>query len=268
MSAAETTEALRVALRARYADEAWKLYGRAPGDVLLEEVQLDGRSADAIRIGCWKSRGYALEGFELKATRSDWLRELKEPAKADTIARFLDRWWIVAPTGIVNRDELPVSWGLMQLRADGKLVVSVQATKRKPDPPDRYVVAMLARAGFMQSRAELTRERERIGKQIDERVEQRLKLRDPDEQLRSRVEELERAISEFEAASGIRLHEGWHGPGKVGQVVRWALEHQRDPRWSAAIERAARLLTNELRQLEELREALAAAIPSQEEMIP
>jgi hypothetical protein len=41
--------------------------------------------ADAIAMHCWPSMGLELVGFELKISRGDWLRERKQPWKADPI---------------------------------------------------------------------------------------------------------------------------------------------------------------------------------------
>ena len=41
------------------------------------------RSADVMLIGLWPSRGNMVEGMEVKISRSDWLRDLKKPEKAE-----------------------------------------------------------------------------------------------------------------------------------------------------------------------------------------
>ena len=48
------------------------------------------RWADAVAFGVWPSRGLRIVGFELKSSRSDWRRELENPAKADDIACYCD----------------------------------------------------------------------------------------------------------------------------------------------------------------------------------
>jgi len=40
------------------------------------------RTADYVAMDLWPSKGLALHGHEIKVSRSDWLRELKEPEKA------------------------------------------------------------------------------------------------------------------------------------------------------------------------------------------
>ncbi len=69
------------------------------------------RHADALALNLWPSRGMELHGFELKLSRGDWKRELDNPAKAESILRFCDRWWIVAGDAkIVLPGELPPTW--------------------------------------------------------------------------------------------------------------------------------------------------------------
>jgi len=65
------------------------------------------RTADAIAMSLYPSRGLDLHGFEIKVSRTDWLGELKNPEKAEAIAQFCDYWWIVAPKEIINLDEVP-----------------------------------------------------------------------------------------------------------------------------------------------------------------
>lgn len=141
-SAQQLSGKVRRALHRRYA---------APAYALLEEVA-DGtgararRRADALVIGCWPSRGLTIEGVEIKVARSDWLRELKKPRKSEAVQRYCDHWWIAAPSGVVDPDELPRTWGLLELQKGGKLRVRVAAPALDPQPLDRSLLASLARA--------------------------------------------------------------------------------------------------------------------------
>lgn len=55
---------------------------------------------------------HALHGFEVKVSRADWLRELKEPDKAETFRRHMHYWWlVVADPAIVRPGELPTAGG-------------------------------------------------------------------------------------------------------------------------------------------------------------
>lgn len=102
------------------------------------------RYADAMAFNLWNSRGHALLGFEIKVSRSDWLRELKDPAKSAPIQRFCDRWFVVTEPGIVKLDELPLTWGLMERKSRGLSVVK-DAPKLKPEKLSRDFVAAFCR---------------------------------------------------------------------------------------------------------------------------
>ncbi len=53
------------------------------------------RYADAIAMSLYPSRGLELHGFEFKSSRSDWVAERDNPEKAEAIAGYCDRWWLV-----------------------------------------------------------------------------------------------------------------------------------------------------------------------------
>lgn len=78
-----------------------------------------GRYADAVALNLWRSRGYELIGFECKSVRGDWLREKKNPEKAEGVAQFCKTFWIVANPDVVKLDELPSGWGLLEAREKG-----------------------------------------------------------------------------------------------------------------------------------------------------
>lgn len=137
------------------------------------------RSADAIAMNLWPSRGLHVEGFEIKVTRSDWLSELKKPQKAEVIAAYCDRWWIATVPGVVKEGELPPTWGLMELRG-GRLVRVKQGPVLEAKPLDRgFMAAMLRRASGadaseVQAMAErlIKPEREAIQARIEREVTQ------------------------------------------------------------------------------------------------
>lgn len=103
------------------------------------------RVADFMAIDLWPSSGNAIHGFEVKVSRSDWLRELADPTKAEAFRPYVDRWWlVVADAAIVRPGELPDGWGLMALgRA---LYVVRRAPRLVPAPMPREMQATFARA--------------------------------------------------------------------------------------------------------------------------
>lgn len=108
------------------------------------------RTLDAVVMDTWQSSGLALHGFEIKCSRGDWRRELAQPWKAAAFTRWVDYFWVVAPPGVVTRDELPERWGLMEPRGNS-LRATVRAARLTPEPLDRSFVAALLRAACRRS---------------------------------------------------------------------------------------------------------------------
>lgn len=77
------------------------------------------RTFDAVAMSLLPSRGHAIDIFEVKVSRSDWQRELREGAKAEAAYELGDRFSMVAPAGCVHDGELPPAWGLIEVLGDG-----------------------------------------------------------------------------------------------------------------------------------------------------
>ena len=107
--------------------------------------------ADAIAMHLWPSQGLEMIGYEVKVSRSDWLRELKQPEKA-YIKKFCDRWYLIVPDrDIVKLDELPDDWGLKVIE-DGAVKTIVEAEQLYPRPLNReFVASLMRRATFKQA---------------------------------------------------------------------------------------------------------------------
>src|SRR5512139_894295 len=137
-----TTAEVKEAMLSRYGGDAWALFWEVPDGTGTNKC----RSADAIAMSLWPSRGLLLHGHEIKVSRADWLKELKQPEKAESICRFCDHWWVVAGDATVVRDdELPPTWGLLVMNGRG-LVAKKQAPQLSPAPIDRSFLSGLLRA--------------------------------------------------------------------------------------------------------------------------
>ncbi len=126
----------------------------APAYALFEEVKnqtgyskRSERYADALALSLWPSRGIGMTGFEIKISRADWKKELDDPAKAAEFSKYCVAWYVVAPEGIVERLELPATWGLVEVPEKGRkrLVTRVEAPPLTPQPWDQSFVAALLR---------------------------------------------------------------------------------------------------------------------------
>lgn len=91
--------------------------GNGPRWVCAEHVRNGpgfdaNRTLDFVALDTWSK--YELHGHEIKCSRSDWLRELKDPTKAGAFLPDLDRFWlVVSDSSVVKTGELPGDWGLM-----------------------------------------------------------------------------------------------------------------------------------------------------------
>ncbi|MFC0677793.1 hypothetical protein ACFFGH_08075 [Lysobacter korlensis] len=169
-----------------------------------------GSRADAIVLSLWPSRGFEMTGFEFKVSRSDWLGELKNPAKADRIARYCDRWCLFAAPGVVKEGELPVGWGLWELTATRQIRRKVPSITREPEPMPRAFLASL-----MRSRARLDAEdlaalhaRQRHEWEKEQRLREKDAASGPDAATRRELERLRiglNKLDEIREATGIDL---------------------------------------------------------------
>lgn len=144
---------------ARLVIEALRELYPEPAYAFLEQVAdatgaRHHRWADALVMGLWPSRGLGLTGIEVKVSRTDWLRELKDPAKAETIARFCDHWFVaVGNEDIVRDGELPENWGLLvPANTKARIAVKKAAGVLNPQPVTRdFLAAILRQASRLQS---------------------------------------------------------------------------------------------------------------------
>ena len=214
------TSEIRALLRQTYAQPE---YG------VIEEVAnatgFDGnRYADALVQSLWPSRGLELWGIEIKASRADWMKEKKSPEKAESIAAYCDRWYIVAGDEKIVRldeNELPAAWGLMVPRG-GRLKIVREATKSEsPKAIDRKFLASIFRrcsapdAELIESSVAI-----KVKEQLDASVQSKLSSIDwRNKHLEKELRQLNDRVHEFERASGLTLA-GWANATKTGEAVR------------------------------------------------
>ncbi len=209
----------------RFAPPAWALFFEFPDGTGGNR----NRSADAVAFSLFPSQGLEIYGFEKKVSRSDWLRELKDPKKADAVGKYCDRWWVVAPKDIVDVKEMPAPWGLMVPRKD-KLVVAKQAAKLPSKPINRAFLMSLMRqiharwlprsqsdaiinksfqerydAGFRDGKAEVT------GETQIPILETQLKYS------KMEMDGIKKDIADFERKSGMQFRR--YDMGRIGEAV-------------------------------------------------
>lgn len=178
------------------------------------------RTLDAIVFDTWPSAGLKLHGLEIKVTKADLRRELQNTNKFSEWEPHLDQFSIIAPKGIVDLKLLPPKWGLFVpdgagLRARRKplMLHAEKRTELSRSMVAAFVRALVDRSLSNEAKvAEYTRGYER-GKDEGERHMKGSQRR---------VGELERAISDFEEASGVQIAT-WQSD-KIGEAVKLVME--------------------------------------------
>lgn len=209
MSDSDTTAMLYRLLKEKYALPKFALVTEVPNATST----LKDRTADAMAFGCWQTAGMVVHGFEVKASRSDWMKELQDRSKAMAFERYVHQWWIVAAKGIVNIGELPAEWGLLEPAGSGLRVRSAASVRTPETMPMSMLSAIVRRAiGESPNEQQLHSEFER-GRQYerDAAISRRERVGDAEMLMwKRRAESAEAAISHFKESSGVTI-ETWNG---------------------------------------------------------
>jgi len=215
------TATLYKLLRARYEQNG---RGRGAEWITIREAPdgsaYGGRSCDLVAIGVWAKTKSQIIGHEVKSSRSDWLKELNDPAKSEAFLSYFNKFYIVASYGIVKVEEVRGSWGLMELAKNGKsLKIRKQADLFTPKPLTTRMQATWFR---------------RIASSVEDVAARRLKehVESSDKELEDLAavtrelhtakrdyNDLKEQVETFELASGVKIPERWYGDD-VGAAVR------------------------------------------------
>jgi len=249
------TAQLMAALAAKYKAPEWAFMPQVADATGFAKA----RTADALAMSLWPSRGLSLHGFEVKASRGDWKKELDNPAKAESICQFCDYWWVVVGEAkIVQEGELPPTWGL--LAPKGKtLVVVKQAPELKPAPMTRlFLAAILRKAAeyiapkWVEPVRQIETDEWKLAydggyKEAERNAEDKVRLAQQD------VARMREAAEKFQQASGLYI-DNWNA-GRIGEAVAVFMNQTR--RGEVLEDLKRRLLTAE-REVKHCREQLAA----------
>lgn len=116
--------------------------GVAPGN---------GTRMDAWAIDCYPSNGHMTVAYEIKVSRSDFLREIRDPSKRIYAMKWSQQFYFVAPVGLISKSELPLECGLKEVGVlprmgpDLQLKHTVKAPVRAALSPTWHLVAAVAR---------------------------------------------------------------------------------------------------------------------------
>lgn len=208
-----------------------------PGWAFVEEVSNatganpTARRCDGLAMALWPSLGLELHGFEVKTSRGDWLRELRDDEKAAAFFGYFDRWWlVVSDAKIVKKEELPATWGLLVLR--GKQLVSVvPAPKLEALPMSRSFFAAICHAQRRSFSKEASVLREPVAKQLVEefrrgREQGEANASQQAKHVKDAHDRLTVAIETFEKETGIPLGSERYRIPRLGKIVRTVIANQ------------------------------------------
>ena len=204
-----------------------------------------GRTADAVAFSLWPSRGLAIVGMEIKTSRSDWLSELKNPAKAESIAKYCNEFWLVTSENVAKEEEIPLSWGWYI--CNGKtLKVKKPAQQLTPIEINRVFLMSIMR-NFSKSHIPLHEVKAKSKEMVDAAV---ANANSHTDHILSRAQSWRKTLFDFKEASGINLEEEWKFNAKeVGALVKAVMNT--DLRWQIKqIASAAQRMKDVMAELE------------------
>jgi hypothetical protein len=219
------------------------------GYVILSQVRngtgfsKSPRTADMLAVSTWPSRGLHAEGIEIKVSRGDLQRELKQPEKADDIAKHCKYWWLAVPQDLDAGALIPPAWGVISVDAKLKGKIIKQATRRKTVPMDEGFVCAVLR-NFAEGCIPLGEVQPQIKAACEEerrRFESSRLGRDTQEHA---------AIELFKQRSGIDLLKHSWEAGNIGEAVRLITALRSRP--TTDITRAREALTDALNAINSL----------------
>ena len=250
-TAAEVLDALRF----RWPDSEYLSIPEAPSG-----PSRTGRKLDLLVVSLWASRGYELDGVEVKVSASDWKRELDKAEKADWWWHHVHRFWVAVPVALAPRvrDELPTGWGLLAC-SEGSSKVVVKPDKHTPERIDWPVAVSLMRASADAGVSALYRAEQRGYNRGVEVAKQQAERTSGDAMAKAEIERLRGVIRAFEEKSGLRLS-SYDGPALAAKVAL-VTKAMHDPSWAASTVRGhGERLARSAREVTALADALAEVV--------
>ena len=159
----EITNDILSALRAMHpSNKGWVFLGELRTGTAYGTY--DRQYMDAWAINCWPSHGkhkapHLRRAFEVKASASDLLRELRDPDKRWMAYAVSHEFYFVAPKGLIKKSLLDKNDGLIEWE-NGSLKIVKPPRVREAMPPQWSFVASLLRHRLGMEEARKARLRE------------------------------------------------------------------------------------------------------------
>ena len=210
---------------------------------------------DGVAFALYPSLQHEIHGFEVKVNRQDFLREFEKPAKSADAMENCDRWWVVAPKGVLDKRELPDNWGFYE-------VCGNRLYRRKFAPilkRKKFNISFIA--GLLRRATENTIPRSIYWKEIDEEKEViRQEFREEIDKAKANLVSYMKKVGKFEAKSGIKILESWKDGEEIGEAVEFVLNNKFDLDWEILS------IKNALEVLEKANKVFKNKSPSKREL--
>lgn len=104
-----------------------------------------GRFIDFFAMNLWPSKNYLKIAYEVKVSRADFTKELKDPQKREGAERIANECYFVVPSGLLQFDEIPQGWGLLVMQKDGLKCVKKAMQRKLEQLPEAFVMSLARR---------------------------------------------------------------------------------------------------------------------------
>jgi len=221
------TEDLLLKLSKKFSSPAYAFLGQVRNQTGYGNHEDGIRTADALALGLWPSRGNYLHGFELKVSRQDWIKEFKDPSKAEAVVKYCDMFsLVISDMSIIDISEVPKTWGIMVAKS-GTIKTTREAPLLKAKPMSRAFLC-----GFMRKVTEQIQQIYTPTTEVEETIKNRVDAQITYElgEAARTVEKYERLVKNlklFQETSGLDLEDLeylWTNPIELGEAVKTVLE--------------------------------------------
>ena len=131
---------------------------RSPEWMAVEELHISGlnryidfwaiKIEEQIKPMRYPKKGFeflSIHAIEIKISRQDFMKELKEPAKRLGAELFSNYFSFAAPRGVIELDEIPEGIGYIEIQGNKPKLIRL-ADYTRAEPPDWSFIASLGRA--------------------------------------------------------------------------------------------------------------------------
>lgn len=148
----DAREVFSILQRHHAAKDGWALFRELrvgagyTGYLNSDPINRYDQSIDAWAMATWPSQKFRRVAYEIKVSRTDWVREVTHPRKREAAMALSNQFYFICPAGVIHDDEIPEGCGLVVVTAASKtLWFSKQAPFREAAPLPMSFVAMILR---------------------------------------------------------------------------------------------------------------------------